>query len=391
MNIQKIGKTLALVCTMLLSMLFLGWGSAGHKYINAHVVDHLSQTMSGFIQKAAYFIAHASDADNRKGGDSQKPYILREGPRHFMDIDIYPEFNNSPKNVPKDLSILIARSDSSSIFANGINPWAAIWTLDSLTEQIRRGDWQNTWSSAADLGHYVGDGHQPLHNTKDYDGKSSLPGSSGIHSRYETGMIDTTKLFIHKNVIQYVAQPIDFIFNYVYQANSYVDSIYSADLSARQESGYSGTGPAPASYYTSLWQKTGSWTQLQFQRATEDYADLLYTAWVNAGSPTTFVEEIVNRPISHRLDQNYPNPFNPTTVISYELPFASSVNLAVYDLMGRNIATLINGERPAGRHSITWNAKGLSSGLYFYKFEARQTSDGQTGSYVATKKLILLK
>ncbi len=84
------------------------------------------------------------------------------------------------------------------------------------------------------------------------------------------------------------------------------------------------------------------------------------------------------------LDQNYPNPFNPTSIISFNLPIASSVSLKVYDVTGRLVATLINNQKEtAGTHSITLNAKGWASGVYFYRLEA----DG----FVETKKLTLIK
>jgi subtilisin family serine protease len=83
------------------------------------------------------------------------------------------------------------------------------------------------------------------------------------------------------------------------------------------------------------------------------------------------------------LEQNYPNPFNPTTVISYELPALSSVVLKVYDVLGREVATLVNEKKAAGTYSVTWNASSMSSGVYFYRLQA--------GEYSETKKLLLLR
>jgi glycosidase len=83
------------------------------------------------------------------------------------------------------------------------------------------------------------------------------------------------------------------------------------------------------------------------------------------------------------LDQNYPNPFNPTTVIRYHVPTTSEVRLAIYDLLGREVATLVNGLEPAGVHSVSWNAAGFASGTYFYRL--------RVGSFVETKKLLLIR
>jgi hypothetical protein len=83
------------------------------------------------------------------------------------------------------------------------------------------------------------------------------------------------------------------------------------------------------------------------------------------------------------LSQNYPNPFNPTTVINYQLPVNSFVTLKIYDVLGREVATLINEKQNAGYYRATFNASSLSSGIYFYRLHA--------GSFTQTKKLVLIK
>ncbi len=88
-------------------------------------------------------------------------------------------------------------------------------------------------------------------------------------------------------------------------------------------------------------------------------------------------------PTLFALDQNYPNPFNPTTVIRYQLPVASQVRLVVFDVLGREVATLTNGVREAGYHSESFNASGLGSGFYFYQLKA--------GEQTFLKKMLLVK
>jgi hypothetical protein len=81
--------------------------------------------------------------------------------------------------------------------------------------------------------------------------------------------------------------------------------------------------------------------------------------------------EVVNQlPNGYALDQNYPNPFNPTTNINYSLQNAGHVTLKIYDMTGREIATLVNGRMNAGAHTVTFNASNLSSGVYIYALEA---------------------
>lgn len=84
-----------------------------------------------------------------------------------------------------------------------------------------------------------------------------------------------------------------------------------------------------------------------------------------------------------QLNQNYPNPFNATTILSYEVSKYVNVRLRVFDILGREVATLVNGMKAPGIHTVAWNAIDLSSGIYFYKLQA--------GTYTETKKLMLLK
>ncbi len=95
------------------------------------------------------------------------------------------------------------------------------------------------------------------------------------------------------------------------------------------------------------------------------------------------VEVNISNPVSFALNQNYPNPFNPSTTISYSVPEKSFVTLKVYDVLGNEVASLVNSQTEAGEHSVNFNASNLSSGVYYYQITA--------GNNVATKKLMLLK
>jgi hypothetical protein len=83
------------------------------------------------------------------------------------------------------------------------------------------------------------------------------------------------------------------------------------------------------------------------------------------------------------LAQNFPNPFNPSTVIGFNLQSSHVTSLTVYDMLGREVAVLVNGSMPAGAHSVTFDASGLSSGTYIYRLEA--------GGQVLTRRMTLVK
>lgn len=97
----------------------------------------------------------------------------------------------------------------------------------------------------------------------------------------------------------------------------------------------------------------------------------------------TGIKDRSNFPQEFKLYQNYPNPFNPTTKLSFVIGSSSFVSLKVYDLVGREIAILVNQEKPAGKYEIDFDGSALSSGIYYYQLKA--------GNFTQTKKLVLIK
>lgn len=95
-------------------------------------------------------------------------------------------------------------------------------------------------------------------------------------------------------------------------------------------------------------------------------------------------------PTSYTLEENYPNPFNPVTTIAYALPANSLVTLNVYDVLGQEVATLVNSSQAAGYHSVRWAGGNSPSGIYYYRLEAR-SNDGADKAFVQVRKMILLK
>ncbi|MBP9211768.1 MAG: T9SS type A sorting domain-containing protein [Bacteroidetes bacterium] len=110
-----------------------------------------------------------------------------------------------------------------------------------------------------------------------------------------------------------------------------------------------------------------------------------YAQFVDKSEYITSVPEpaAVKLPTVYGLDQNFPNPFNPVTNISFRLPVSGRVNISVYDILGKNVRTLVDEERSAGEYTVPFDASSLASGIYFYKI--------RTGVYTATKKMTLLK
>ncbi len=109
------------------------------------------------------------------------------------------------------------------------------------------------------------------------------------------------------------------------------------------------------------------------------------------GNPTEVdTETDKTLPTEYALEQNYPNPFNPSTTIKYSIPNVtlsgvegSRVQLKIYDVLGNEVATLVNEEKPAGVYEVDFNASNLSSGIYLYKLHV--------GGFISTKKMTLIK
>ncbi len=105
----------------------------------------------------------------------------------------------------------------------------------------------------------------------------------------------------------------------------------------------------------------------------------------------TFVNEANNNLNEFFLSQNYPNPFNPITTINYQIPELSFVTIKFYDVLGSEIITLVNEEKPAGSYEVEFGGTALPSGIYFYRLQAGSPSAGSGQSFVETKKMVLMK
>lgn len=352
-----------------------GWGTTGHKKINKNAVIHLPPSMQQFINQQSFFETHSTDADTRRTADTA---MFSEQYRHYLDVDDYPNF----KQLSRSFDTLVMLYGWNRVKENGTNPWTIEWMMDSLTAQLKRGDWATAYQYAADLGHYVADPHQPLHAAANYNGQ--FTGNTGIHSRYETTMINTytDQIMITKDSVQYIDDVYGFAFDFILHSNSLIDSIFHADNLAKAATG----GSYNSQYYAILWQQLGEMTKQQFQSATVHLASLWYTAWVNAGLlsvPTKVRKENTGKPKSFNLRQNFTNPFNPKTKIEFDIPQQAYTKLEIYSIDGKMITQLVNSSLDAGTYNVEWDGNNVASGLYFYRLSA--------GDFSQTKKLVIVK
>ena len=364
------------------AFLFLGWGYVGHGIINYRTILSALPEMEFFDTWADSLEAHASDADARKSWDPD------EGPKHYIDIDNYPEFI-ATGTIPQNFDSLVAIHGYSFVLDQGILPWAILKTADSIQAAFENNDMHKAMLLSADLGHYIADSHMPLHITRNYNGQYT--NQTGVHSRYESTLIGNfqSQIIYDGDSLQYVENLSDFVFNMIYENYQYVDSVLYADSVAEAYAGNHNS----TTYYNKFWELAKNFTIGLFKSASYRIACVIYTEWINAGGSTTIISDDESDLLSDfNLSQNYPNPFNPSTKIKFTIsqsPLIGGggrgglVTLKVYDVLGNELTTLVNQEKPAGEYEVEFNSINLPSGVYFYQLKA--------GSLVETKKMILMK
>jgi photosystem II stability/assembly factor-like uncharacterized protein len=132
---------------------------------------------------------------------------------------------------------------------------------------------------------------------------------------------------------------------------------------------------------TNNWLSSVSFTDADNGWAVGWNGTILHTT--NGGVSFIEEEQIDEVPRTYFLSNNFPNPFNPSTKIKYSVPQSSNIILKVFDVLGNEIETLVDEEKPAGKYEVEFDASTLTSGVYFYQLDA--------GDFVQTKKMILLK
>ncbi|MDP2722159.1 MAG: T9SS type A sorting domain-containing protein [Bacteroidales bacterium] len=366
-------KFLIFVALIGLSILLMSWGGTGHYKINTDSGLSFNDEMAQFNSWITILADHASDADYRRDWDPN------EAPKHYIDIDNYSEFV-TVGTIPQTWDSVIAVHGSAFVMDNGILPWATLICFDSLERCFERHDWDKAVLFASDLGHYVADGHMPMHITRNYNGQYS--GNNGIHSRYESTMINAYVSQINYEGFETVdiEDVNQYVFDYLYANYIYVDSVLASDNYAKS---INGNTSSPA-YKQALWESSQSYTIPLFSGASHALSELIYTAWVQAGSPLMTPEYVyVPGAISNfSLEQNIPNPFSTSTTIKFNLTQKSDILVQVIGLSGQAVATLAKGQKEQGNYTIEWKPQNLPNGIYYVMLKS--------GEFADIKKMVLM-
>jgi hypothetical protein len=340
--------------TLVLPSLAWTWGSQTHRYIALNYSQHLPAQIDGLRAHDAFVEQHVNDPDIRRSSTPGESY------RHYIDIDRYPEFFQN--TLPHDRAALEAIYGASFVLETGIVPWAVGEVVTTLTQQFAAEQWTAAATTIADLCHYVGDATQPLHCTVNYDGQ--LTGNSGIHSRYESTMMNGHIGDLHTApaVTTYYSSVVDAMFDLVGVSWNGVGPILEADDAARVASG----GSFNSTYYASLWTDTEVLTRGRIDFATLATASFVYTAWRDAGQPVVPGSSVDVGPAAHdlvRLDTR-PSPFRTALHIRFEGTGPFTVD--VFDLRGARVARVVDHAPGAG--VVSWSpGSQIDAGVYFVR------------------------
>ena len=267
----------------------LDWGFYGHKKINELAVFSLPSPLFEFYKSnLPYLIEHSVDLDRRRHS------VKGEAERHFIDLDHYYIKGHLPK-MPTTWAKALCQFEEDSLLDKGIVPWHIQKQLHQLTEAFVSKDKMKVLQISAELGHYIGDAHVPLHTTSNYNGQKT--NQYGIHGLWESRIPE--QLFTQYRFAYHTAQVIDRpdqrIWEIVYQSHAALDSVFDFEKMVQEELGEKKMevdfrNGAVAYQFSDEFtlryaQKLDHQIERRMRSAISCIADFWYTAWIYAGQP----------------------------------------------------------------------------------------------------------
>lgn len=296
----------ALVCLSLLSETVFGWGFYGHKRINRQAVFLLPPELMVFYKPVIDIITeHSVDPDKRR-------YIVKaEGPRHYMDMDRYHPWDS----IPVTYTAAIKKYGEDSLLRHGIVPWWIQVMSARLTKAFEKKDKAQIIKLSADLGHYIGDIHVPLHASSNHNGQ--LTNQHGIHGFWESRipeLLAESGFDLVTGKAIYIRDLPDQLWKIIKQSALAADTVlrfekqlseqYRSDLKYSYEDRngvilkqYS------AAYSIAYHNMLNGMVERRMRESIHFTASVWYTAWVNAGMPN--LKDISGKEISTETIQEW--------------------------------------------------------------------------------------
>ncbi|AQG82311.1 integrase [Spirosoma montaniterrae] len=265
------------------------WGFYAHQQINRLAVFTLPAEMMPFFKKHIQFLT-----DNAVNPDKRRYAVVGEAPRHFIDLDAYPD--TSTTTLPRFYKEAATRYGEDTLALHGLVPWQIQLTKYQLTEAFKQRNIRRILRIAADLGHYIADANVPLHTTRNYNGQ--LTGQQGIHGFWESRLPELHSLnydFL-TGPAEYVQSPQKAAWRAVFRANAALDSVLRFERQLTDELGESRkfgfderngiTSKVYADDFSRQYhERLHGQVERQMRASVKMVGDFWYTAWVDAGQP----------------------------------------------------------------------------------------------------------
>ena len=282
------------------------WGFFGHKRINRIATFTLPPEMFGFYKEhIEYLTEHAVDPDKRR-------YAMEgEAQRHYIDIDHYAKHGEDPFDVvPVRWTDAVDKLTEDTLQAYGIVPWHIMVMKQRLQKAFERKNVDLILKYSADIGHYIGDAHVPLHTTENYNGQ--LTDQKGIHGLWESRLVEINyenyDYFVGK--AEHLSDLQDHIWKVVKASHYALDSVFQMeidvtnDMSSDMKYSFEQRGATTVSVYSyefsqEYHRRMNGMVERRLQAAIGTVGSVWYTAWVDAGQPD--LGQLQNTPPSDEL------------------------------------------------------------------------------------------
>jgi hypothetical protein len=268
------------------------WGFYGHKRINRMAAFTLPPDLFPFYKRHLDFISdHAVDPDRRRYA------VDGEAQRHYIDLDHYVKPGQRIEDaMPRRWEEAVARYTEDTLQAYGIVPWHIQVMYARLIRAFQRGDLDRILSNSADIGHYIGDAHVPLHTTKNYNGQ--LTNQHGIHAFWESRVVElSAETYDHLvGRAEYIDAPLEFAWEAVEASHLLVDSVLRIEKRLSQEypedrkytfedRGRGGMRVYSREYAKAYEDAMMGMVENRMNASIAAVGSIWYSAWVNAGQP----------------------------------------------------------------------------------------------------------
>ncbi len=289
-------KRFKIIIVLIIAFTTLSWGFYGHKKINKHAVLILPSPLINIYKKNIIFITeHSVDADKKRYSIENEKY------NHYIDIDSY---NLPIDSIPRNWQKANELFNKDSVLKHGILPWNILFVKYLLQKAFEENNLEKILQLSADLGHYIGDLHVPLHTTKNYNGQ--LSNQHGIHSLWESRMVElySNEWNLFTGKATYIEKPTAIIWERLKESNKLTKQVFEYETEASNittnKFAYETVNQQVKKVYSQEFCKNykkmiEKMIENRLKLAITLTGSIWYTCWVDAGQPEIKQRKIKNK------------------------------------------------------------------------------------------------